>query len=506
MTRRSLSRPAGQFPCPRWLAPALTLGLAVLLLAGTAVRAEAAPPKPNVLFLIADDLNCDLGCYGHPQVKSPNIDRLARQGVRFERAYCQYPLCGPSRAAFMCGLYPDQTLIHRNAIRIRERLPEAETMSQMFRTGGYTAVRVGKIYHYNVPADIGTDGHDDPASWDRVFNPRGRDKDDEPKIFSLVPGKFGGTLSWLAAEGTDAEQTDGIGAALAIEQLEQFAREKTPFFLAVGFYRPHTPYVAPKKYFDLYPPETIDVPTVPEGYLDTLPAPARETLTRKKDQLNLSSDLARQAIQAYHASITFMDVQVGHVLDALARLGLADNTIVLLTSDHGYHMGEHAYYQKTTLFENAAHVPLVISTPGMKTAGKTAAVPAEQIDFYPTLADLAGLTAPANLPGVSLAPALRDVTATPRKAALTQLNSGYSLRTVRYRYTEWGPDGSEGAELYDHQSDPEEMVNLAGRPECSATVAELSAMLRGRIREAQSVPPGLKQIQGEPAKKPRKKA
>ena len=461
-------------------------------------RAKAAS-RPNVLFLICDDLNCDLGCYGHGMVKSPNIDRLATRGVRFERAYCQYPLCGPSRASFMTGLYPDQTLIRSNSIRIRERLPDVVSFSQLFRKHGYTADRVGKIYHYGVPTAIGTDGHDDPDSWDHKVNPRGRDKDDEPIIFSLVPGRFGGTLSWLAADGTDEEQTDGIGASAAIKFLKTYAAKRTPFFLAVGFYRPHTPYVAPKRYFDMYPRERIVLPRTPEGYLDTLPVPARKSITRKKEQVNLADDLARRAIQAYYASTTFADAQVGRVLDALEQLGLAENTIILFTSDHGYHMGEHGHWQKTTLFENAARVPLIISVPGMKSAGRSTASPAEMTDFYPTLADLCGLAKPKHLAGVSLKPVLDDVAATPRTAAFTQYATGYSIRTERYRYSEWGPDGRDGAELYDHESDPQEMVNLVERTAHAKTVAELSKLLRERTAEANRAPPGLKRI--EPKRK-----
>ena len=481
----------------------LSIARAAMLssLLGTALattgRAEEKS-APNVLFLICDDLNCDLACYGHAKVQSPNIDRLADRGVRFEHAYCQYPLCGPSRASFMTGLYPDQTLIHRNAIRIRQRLPDVLTLSQLFRRHGYTAARVGKIYHYNVPMDIGNDGHDDPASWNYRFNPRGRDKEEEPDIFSLIPGRFGGTLSWLAADGTDQEQTDGIGATEAIRLLGRYAKDKTPFFLAVGFYRPHTPYVAPKPYFDRYPPEGIVVPRVSEAYLQTLPLPARKSVTRKKEQVNLADDLARRAIQAYYASTTFADAQVGRVLDALQRLGLSGNTIVLFTSDHGYHMGEHGHWQKTTLFENAARVPLIISVPGMKTAGRSTRTPAEMVDFYPTLADLCGLPAPEHLSGVSLAPVLDDVGATPRKTAVTQYATGYSIRTARYRYTEWGPNGSQGNELYDHASDPKELTNLTGRPASAKLVAELSEALHRRVARARRAPPGVKRIEAKP--------
>ena len=194
----------------------------------------AQDSHPNVLFLICDDLNCDLGCYGHPQVRSPNIDRLAKRGVQFDRAYCQYPLCGPSRASFMTGLYPDQTLIHQNAVYIRETVPNVLSMSQMLIHNDYFATRIGKIYHYGVPGNIGTSGHDDPFSWNYTINPRGRDKDEEDITFTLVPGSFGGTLSWLAADGTDEEQTDGIAATEAVELLHRYAEQDRRFMLAVG--------------------------------------------------------------------------------------------------------------------------------------------------------------------------------------------------------------------------------------------------------------------------------
>ncbi|MDA1137655.1 MAG: sulfatase [Planctomycetota bacterium] len=474
---------------------------AILVIAGLATVHSEAEHKFNVLFIICDDLNCDLGSYGHPMVKSPNIDRLAERGMLFKRAYCQYPLCGPSRASFMTGMYPDQTLIHRNAIRIRERLPDVVSMSQHFMNNGYQSARVGKLYHYNVPADIGNDGHDDPASWHEKVNPRGRDKTEENKVFSLVPGRFGGTLSWLAADGTDDEQTDAIGAEATTSFLEKYSKNKKPFFLAFGLYRPHTPYVAPKKYFDMYDRTKISVPKNPEGYLDTIPLPARRSIASKKEQVSITDDLARQAIQAYYASITFADAQVGRVLNALERLGLAKNTVVVFTSDHGYHMGEHGHYMKTTLFENADRVPLIISVPGMKTAGRTTISPAEMVDFYPTLAELCGLKPPAHLSGISLKPVLDDESAQPRNSALTQNAGGYSIRTDRYRYTEWSNNGAAGTELYDHSTDPQEMKNLSNRPEQKETIERLSMQLRERIAQAKSAPPGVERIAAKPREK-----
>ncbi len=254
-------------------------------------------------------------------------------------------------------------------------------------------------------------------------------------------------MSWLAAEGTDEEQTDGVGAEEAVRQLRQFAKSKRPFSLAVGLYRPHTPYVALKKYFDLYPTDKIIVPAVPAGYLDSLPEPARKSIRRKKDQIDLPDDLARKAIQAYHASITFADAQLGRVLDTLEDTGLAANTAVVYTSDHGYHMGEHGHWQKTTLFKNAARVPLILAGPGIPetSMGKSTTALAELVDLYPTLAEWCGLEARAYVSGVSLMPVLQNPATTdpPRKAAFTQYADGYSLRTARYRYTEWG-GGWEG--------------------------------------------------------------
>ena len=292
-----------------------------LLLAAIAVSnlVGKSDSKLNVLFIMTDDLNCDIGSYGHPLVKTPNIDRLAEEGVLFENAYCNYPICGPSRASFMTGLYPEQNGVTVLRRLFRHYVPDAVTMSQHFMANGYTATRVGKIYHYDNPRGIGTEGHDDPASWDHVINPRGRDKEDEEHTFSLNPGSFGATLSWLAADGTDEEQTDGIVATEAIRLLQEYSAQEEPFFLGVGFYKPHTPYVAPKKYFDLYNLEDIEVPTIPEGYLDTIPEPAKKSVTAFKNQINLPVETARKSILAYYATISFLDAQIGRVLDGLRK-------------------------------------------------------------------------------------------------------------------------------------------------------------------------------------------
>ncbi len=472
----------------------LCAGLICIAFCAVVRGGDESSTKPNVLFFICDDLNCDLGCYGHPIVRSPNIDRLARRGMRFENAYCQYALCGPSRASFMTGLYPDQTLVRKNQVYVRQYLPDVQTMAQMFRDEGYFATRIGKIFHYNVPKHIGTGGHDDPFSWDVTINPRGRDKDDEDRIFSVKPGEYGGYISWLAADGTDEEQTDGIAASEAIRLIRQYVNDDRRFFLAVGLYRPHTPYVAPKKYFDMYPTDQIRLPQVPSGYLDSLPPKARESLTKKKEHVNVATDLAQQAKQAYYSSISFADAQLGRVLDALEESGADKNTIVVFTSDHGYHLGEHGHWLKTTLFENATRVPLIVVAPGMENDGRVTSALVEMVDLYPTLAELCGTTPPTCLSGVSLVPVLKNPQSTPRSSALSQLNDGYSIRTANYRYTEWGANGSGGNELYVHQDDPQEMVNLANVPEHRDTVKRLSRELHERIAVAQRPPQGLKQI------------
>ena len=476
--------------------------VAAVCLAGlSSVTAWASErSKLNVLLITADDLNNALGCYGHPQVKSPRLDELASRGVRFDRAYCQFPLCNPSRASFLTGLRPDQTGVLENATQFRKHVPDVVTLPQLFKNHGYFVARVGKLYHYGVPNQIGTSGLDDPPSWQKIVNPRGRDKDDEDQIFSLVPGQFGGTPSWLAADGDDDEQTDAIGAAAAIKLLEE--HKDQPFFLAVGFYRPHTPYVAPKKYFDDYPRAELKLPEQREGDRDDIPQPA---VGQHSARHNMDEKLTREATQAYFASITFMDQQVGKLLDALDRLKLRDSTVVVFLSDHGYHLGEHGgLWQKQSLFEPSARVPLIISAPGMKGAGKKTEQIAELIDVYPTLADLCGLQPPENLPGESLKPQLEDVNAPSRGFALTQVRRGggggkakgkakgkaeggafpgYSLRTDRFRYTEWD-GGKKGVELYDHENDPHEFNNLADDPQHRDEVRKLRQQLHELVAQS----------------------
>lgn len=454
--------------------PTLALILSVLL---PTVSAEAQSNKKyNVLFIAVDDLNNDLGCYGNSFVKSPNIDRLASRGVKFDRAYTQFPLCSPSRSSLLTGYRPDQTGIYELQTHFRKNLPDVVTLPQQFKNNGYFSARIGKIFHYGVPGQIGTDGLDDPISWQQVINPKGRDKVEESLIKNLTPTRpLGSALAYYEAEGTDDEQTDGLIASEAVKLLEQ--KKNEPFFLAVGFFRPHTPYVAPKKYFDLYPLDKIPLPKEKAGDLDDVPDAA---LFTKPPHWGLGEGERRQAQRAYYATISFMDAQVGKLLDALDRLKLADNTIVVLWSDHGYNVGQHGQWMKQSLFENSARVPLLISVPGGQ-RGKVSGRTVELVDLYPTLAELCKLPAPADLAGKSLVPLLRNPAAAWDKPAYSQVRRnqifGRSVRTERWRYTEWD-EGKAGVELYDHQTDPDEFTNLSGDATHRETVQTLAALLR----------------------------
>jgi uncharacterized sulfatase len=459
--------------------------------AGPGLAAEAVPParRPNVLLILSDDCNASLSCFGQPVAKTPNLDRLAGRGVRFDRAYCQYPLCNPSRSSFMTGRRPDTTGVYENTTHFRKRLPDVLTLPQLFQKAGYFAARVGKIYHYNVPAQIGTDGLDDTPSWDLRINPRGRDKDDEDEVIRFTgSGGLSPSLAFLAAQGADEEQTDGRIATEVIRLLE--ANRNRPFFLACGFFRPHVPCIAPVHYFDEHPLPSLSLPQEPAGHLDLVPAAA---LTTRTPNYGLSPEQLKQFLQAYHACVSFMDSQVGRVMAALDRLGLADNTIVVFFGDHGWHLGEHGLWQKRSLFEESARVPLIIVAPGRHGAGMACLRTVELVDVYPTVAALCGID-PAGAEGASLVGLLDNPSAAWSRPAYTQVtrpvemtrpatqpgrNPGFmgrSVRTEKWRYTEWG-NGRFGVELYDHEADPKEYRNLASDPKYANILAEMKKLL-----------------------------
>ena len=435
--------------------------------------------RPNVLLIMADDLNNDLGTYGHPLVKSPNLDRLAARGVRFDRAYTQFPLCSPSRVSLLTGLRPDTTRVHDLQTDFRQVLPDVVTLPQMFRRNGYFAARVGKIYHYGNPGHIGTSGLDDPASWEVFVNPRGIDKDEEARLTNYTPARgLGSALAYYASPAADEEHTDGKVAAETIALLDK--HKDRPFFIAAGFYRPHCPFIAPRKYFDQYPFDRIPAP----GRSPESGAPPAAWFTTPP-HWGIGEQGQRESIRAYYASISFLDANVGRILDALDRLRLTENTLVVFVSDHGYHLGEHGQWMKQTLFERSARAPLIIAGAGISTTGRSTSRGVEFLDVYPTLAALTGIRAPAGLQGRSLTPLLENPQARWDHPALTQVRRGpaasgymgYSVRTEKWRYTEWD-QGKRGAELYDEVNDPHESRNLAADPTQQKVVAEMQRLLR----------------------------
>lgn len=464
-----------------------------------------AAQKPNVLLIMVDDLNADLGTYGDETVKSPNIDELARQGVRFDFAHNQYPACTPSRSSMLTGLYPENIGVLNNSVNFRKTAPDVVTLPQLFRENGYNTARVGKIFHYDVPGDIGGSGMDDPKAWDEVRNPKGLDV--EPKIVreiqSIYPksvrAHFGGTLSWLSVDSSGSDHTDGKVAQHAADLMEKYDPKKTgqPFFLGVGFFRPHTPFVAPKSFFDLYDRKSLPISMMPKGDRDDIPAAA---LPDRPYQLDMTDGQRRSAIQAYYASISFVDHQIGLVLKKLDELGLSSNTVVVLMSDHGYQLGDHDLWQKGDLFEGSTKTPLIVRSPYASINGTATSAIVELVDIYPTLAGLAGLELAHELDGQSLAPILEGRAVDHRVSAYSVARSragwtrsqyrnkdilGRTIRTSRFRFTQWA-NGLEGEELYDYEKDPEELTNRSADYRYLNVRAQLKALLDTKAKEAVS--------------------
>jgi iduronate 2-sulfatase len=460
---------------------------ALALLAGTPFIQAQGAQRRNVLFISTDDLNTDLGCYGHPLVKTPNIDQLASRGVRFDRAYCQLPLCSPSRVSIMTGLAPDTTRIYDLQTHFRDTIPNVTTLSQHFHQNGYFSARVGKIYHYGNPGQIGTDGLDDKASWNHVVNPRGIDKDEEPLLTNHTPQRgVGSSLSFYSSPASDEQHTDGMVAEETIALMEKHRDE--PFFLGAGFYRPHCPFIAPSKYFDMFPLSSVG--TVPFHPVELEIAPKWAYWTNPPNW-GLNEHQMREARRAYYASIAFVDANVGRLLTALRRLGLEDRTTIVFWSDHGYNLGEHGQWMKQSLWEPSARTPLIISGAGVEARGTSSPRTVELLDMYPTLASMCGLSLPPYLHGVSLEPLLRNPKASWDRPGITQVRrnnrgsfvNGYSIRNERYRYSMWD-EGREGEEFYDYSRDPREMNNLARVEGAHRTVQQqMSTRLRTTVAE-----------------------
>jgi choline-sulfatase len=446
-------------------------------------------PKPNVLFIISDDLTATaVSSYENKLCKTPNIDKLAAEGIRYSRAYSQYPVCGPSRASFMSGYYPSATTTFGYVSGRKNIGPNRQTWSQLFKDNGYYTARVSKIYHMGVPIDIetGSNGQDDEASWTERFNSQGPEWKAEGEA-ELVQGNPDGTLARkggnvmtiVKAEGNDLVHADGKTAEKASELIKK--HKNKPFFLAVGFVRPHVPFVAPKSYFDPYPYADIIMPEKVKNDWDDIPERGINYVTSVNGQMSLAQE--KKAVAAYYASVSYMDAQVGKVLNTLKEEGLEDNTIVIFTSDHGFHLGEHSFWMKVSLHEESVRVPLIIKVPGKKAAVCNSF--AELIDLYPTIAELAGLETSGHLQGKSLIKTLDNPESTLREMAFSVSQGGRSflLRTNKWAYIQYDEDAASGIELYDMENDPKQFTNLAQNPQYAAIVFDFKEKLKRKLME-----------------------
>lgn len=468
----------------------------------------AAAEKPNVLFVMSDDLNYTLSGLGHPECKTPNLDEFAKSAVSFTKAYTQFPLCGPSRAAIMTGHYPYKNGVGGNGAKVD---PERVTMPKYFQNHGYWSARVSKIYHMGIPGDIlmGTNGGDHEASWNERYN--------TPSMESMIPGKIVDYLNpkdpdvfpeerkkwheafangepykmvkqarsqYAVTEVADKDEdlmADFMAADKAIELLQLRAKDEKPFFLAVGFVRPHFPFVATDSTIAPYDADKLEYPAFPEDDFDDIPPQAINS------RMKFSEQAVREMRRGYYGSVTFMDQQFGRLMDELDRLELRDNTIIVFVSDHGYMIGEHEMYKKAKLWEEAIHVPLMISAPGLK-GGVRCDRFVELVDLYPTLTELAGLPAESGCQGLSLTGLLDDPTSErPEKPdALIAVANGHGLRTDKWAFM-WYPPKKKDPEafmLYNMEKDPKQFTNLVGNPEYAPKVEELKSRLKARVEAA----------------------
>lgn len=446
---------------------------------------QRANERPDVLFIAIEDIAPLMGCYEHPIVKTPNIDALAKRGVLFDRAYCQVAVCNPSRASVSTGLRPETTGVFNNSIDWRRRIPKGMlALPEFFRDNGYETVICGKIHHhqrYFKDAAEQAQKRED-RMWHRKLRAPSRayarppisPKAERP-AWLKEDDYIARSLKWGPTGLTDTEQRDGAIAQAVAEELK--AKRDKPLFMAVGFHAPHYELRAPDKYFDMYPTDKIVLPKNPEN--DLADVPHEYSSFNTTDDRWLSKQEKRQVTAAYYACISYIDTCVGILIDALKQTGRLNNTVVCLWGDHGMHLGEHFLWRKYTLFENAARVPFIMVAPGVTKTGAVCRRPVELLDIYPTLADLCRLKIPTGMDGISMRALLINPDSLWKKAAFTsQSAKNRSLRTQRWRYTEWG--GPENAELYDHENDPGEFINLAKDPKYSATVAELSRLLNRR--------------------------
>ena len=454
------------------------------------LTACSQPKKPlNVLFIISDDLTATaVSSYENKACQTPNIDRLASEGVRYTRAYCQYPVCGPSRASFMSGYYPNATTTFGYVSGRKNIGPDRKTWSQLFKENGYYTARVSKIYHMGVPGDIekGSNGKDDEASWIERFNSPGPEwlAEGDAELVQgnpdgSIPRKGGNVMTIVKADGDDLVHSDGKTAEKASELIRLHKDE--PFFLAVGFVRPHVPFVAPRSYFEPYPFENVILPDSVANDWDDIPKRGINYVTSVNGKMSLEQE--QKAIAAYYASVAYMDAQLGKVLNTLKEEGLEDNTIVIFTSDHGFHLGEHRFWMKVSVHEESARVPLVIKMPGKKPAVCHSFT--ELIDLYPTIAELAGLEYSEHLQGKSLVKTLDDPDHEVRDMAfcVTQGGKTFLLRTDKWAYIQYDEDAAAGIELFDMEKDPKQFTNLAQDPEYAQVVSGFQEKLKAKLKE-----------------------
>ena len=490
-----------------------TMGVVVLLGVRTIYsqqNPDVGKQKPNILFIMVDDLKPSLGCYGEKQVVSPNIDRLASRGMVFTRAYCQESVCMSSRASLLTGCRPDTEQIWTNQ-DVRDRLSNLVCLPELFKENGYYTVGVGKMYHWDI-ARSWSEPHWEPENMRYEYLTKdGRalvkkiqqdaSEAGQTDPFEGIPDVLRRGMPYESLDVEDNELGDGQIADRAVATLNRI--KDRPFFLGVGFLRPHLPFVAPKKYWELYDPEGLQLASNPFEPAGVPPIAMHNSQTEDSLELRgqyrfvpqkgiLGATLSRDLIHGYYASVSYVDTQIGRVLDELERLGLAENTMVVLCGDHGWHLGDHGLWCKHTNFESAVRSPLIISVPGMKAKGEETSSLVEYVGIYPTLCDLAGLPLPDHLEGSSFAPLLDQPRLELRKAAFSQYPRGdsggtimgYSMRTDRYRYTEWRRlRNSElcERELYDHRKDPQENVNAVCLPEYARAVKELAGMLEDAV-------------------------
>ncbi len=464
--------------------------LPLLVVLWIASVAQAADKPMNVLFIISDDLTpTALSCYGNTVSQTPNIDRLAAQGTRFTHAYCNATYCGPSRASFLSGYYPHATKVF-GYVSPRPKIGERATWPQYFRNNGYYTARVSKIYHMGVPGGIesGGDGADDPISWVERFNspgPEWKAPGDGETLEGNPDGKKpvvgGNTFVVVEADGDDLVHSDGKTAAKAVALIEQHAQAEQPFFLAVGFVRPHVPFVSPRKYVEPYKPYAKNqLPEKVPGDWDDIPKQGINYKTSK----NMKMDIRRQkkAVGGYYGAVAFLDAQVGKVLDALEASGEADNTIVIFTSDHGFHLGQHDFWAKVSLHEESASVPLIIKVPGHEPAVCDSLT--QLLDLYPTTAALCGLKPQDRLQGKDISPLLSNPKEIVHDEILnvSPMQNGFLLRTADWAFIQYNEDASGGMELFDMHKDPQQYNNLASDPDYADLVADFKARLADKLQ------------------------